>query len=540
MRELVQGAPNQFDLTVRGKPERWTALAWLETYGFKSEGYGWASRTDKYIVGQFSKSMNPKDGYVVSDCEDFRTKQVLEFLILILYPKKPTRVTIIVGNTIFGALLGDQPIDWGLLIYDVVAKMVGLVSKDKPIMVCPYMFHLYKERQVLQSSELATYTLAMEMVKYDCTLEPELEPNPTPSQSGSKRQQPTLTPERKKKRKTSANKQGESSAPPQDPSMDEPSASEVEQNAQSFDNAITWIKMVGENFDALEQIVKDVAEVLEIANLRDFDRALGTILRPRDLADRDTRIRELQNKRAILNAQIAQKESDWVVANQKTGEALNLLTQFQSYVGQPGEIVTKARIFDETVAKGLPVTRSKVINIVVDYSAKMEALLLGMQKLMADIHTTALPTGSIDLTDFPKISATEILQDLSTSTKDCRSKTASPSLPADPGSDARMRPTDKPPLLEAPPMDPSLPSDPAPLNPPPPSPAPPKVPPTLPPSSLSRPKVVVRPPLFPSPQVTTPPPLPNPAAPIKRNLPFSQGSGRRNKNQPPPRFSHFL
>ena len=74
MRELVEGAPNQFDHTVRCRPEKWTALVWRETYGFKPEGYGWASRTDKYIVGQFSKSVNPKDGYAVSDCEDFRAK----------------------------------------------------------------------------------------------------------------------------------------------------------------------------------------------------------------------------------------------------------------------------------------------------------------------------------------------------------------------------------------------------------------------------------------------------------------------------------
>ena len=53
-------------------------------------------------------------------------------------------------------------------------------------------------------------------------------------------------------------------------------------------------------------------------------------------------------------------------ANQKTGEALSLLTQFQLYAGQPVEIVTKARIFDETMAKGLSVTGSKVINIVID------------------------------------------------------------------------------------------------------------------------------------------------------------------------------
>ena len=116
VRELVEGAPNQFDHTVRCKPEKWTTLVWKETYGFKPEGYGWASRTDKYIVGQFSKSVNPKDGYAVSDCDDFRAKQVLEFLISILYPEKSTRVTVTVGNTVFRALSRDRPVDGALLI----------------------------------------------------------------------------------------------------------------------------------------------------------------------------------------------------------------------------------------------------------------------------------------------------------------------------------------------------------------------------------------------------------------------------------------
>ena len=61
VRELVEGAPNQFNHTVRCRPEKWTALVWRETYEFKPEGYGWASRTNKYIVGQFSKSVNSKD-----------------------------------------------------------------------------------------------------------------------------------------------------------------------------------------------------------------------------------------------------------------------------------------------------------------------------------------------------------------------------------------------------------------------------------------------------------------------------------------------
>ena len=111
VRELVKRAPNQFDHIIRCKPEKWTALVWREAYGFKPEAYGWASRTDKYIVGQFSKSVNPKDGYTVSDCEVFCAKQVLEFLISILYSEKPTRVTVTVENTVFGALMGDRPVD---------------------------------------------------------------------------------------------------------------------------------------------------------------------------------------------------------------------------------------------------------------------------------------------------------------------------------------------------------------------------------------------------------------------------------------------
>ena len=115
----------------------------------------------------------------------------------------------------------------------MVARMVGLVSKGKPTIFCPYMFHLYKEHQVLRSLELATYTLTMEMVKYDCTPEPEPEPDPTPSQSRSKPPQPTPTLERRKKRKTSANKRGESLAPPRNPNMDKPSLSEVERNVHA-------------------------------------------------------------------------------------------------------------------------------------------------------------------------------------------------------------------------------------------------------------------------------------------------------------------
>ena len=104
-------------------------------------------------------------------------------------------------------------------------------------------------------------------------------------------------------------------APPWDQNSDEPTTSEVEQNAHAFNNAITWIETARENFDALGQIFKDVAEALEITDLRDLDKVLDIIPRPRDLAEQDAWIRELQKERAILNARIAWKEAEWALAN---------------------------------------------------------------------------------------------------------------------------------------------------------------------------------------------------------------------------------
>ena len=66
------------------------AIKWRETYRFKPEGYGLVSMTDKYIISQFRNPINPKDGFAMGDCKDIWAKQVLEFLILILYPEKST------------------------------------------------------------------------------------------------------------------------------------------------------------------------------------------------------------------------------------------------------------------------------------------------------------------------------------------------------------------------------------------------------------------------------------------------------------------
>ena len=173
VRELTTGAPNQYKGTVRAQPETWDAEKWREAYGFSARGEGFASQTDRFIGGKFQNAANPKDGFTIADCKDSKAKRVLEFLIPILYSEKPTRVMVTVGNTIFGALLGERKVDWGIVLQAVVAKLVEGARKLKAIPIGPYLFHLYMGQDILNREELVAYEIGLDLLKYDCTPEPD-------------------------------------------------------------------------------------------------------------------------------------------------------------------------------------------------------------------------------------------------------------------------------------------------------------------------------------------------------------------------------
>ena len=190
VRELIVGAPNQYKGTVRARPEIWEAGRWRKAYGFSAGGEGFASRTDKFIGGKFRNAANPKDGFAIADCEDSRAKRVLEFLIPILYPEKPTWVTVTVGNTIFGSLLGERKVDWGILFQAVVAKLVDGVRKFKATPIGPYLFHLYVGQELLNGEEMVAYKIGRDLLKYDCT--PDSDPDQ--GQDSPTRSDPTPSP----------------------------------------------------------------------------------------------------------------------------------------------------------------------------------------------------------------------------------------------------------------------------------------------------------------------------------------------------------
>ena len=80
-------------------------------YRFLSSRAGLANRMDTFVDGKFAHMVDLKDEYPIRDCRDTQNRQLLEFIVPIIHPNKPTRVTITIENTIFGALDGGWPVD---------------------------------------------------------------------------------------------------------------------------------------------------------------------------------------------------------------------------------------------------------------------------------------------------------------------------------------------------------------------------------------------------------------------------------------------
>ena len=69
------------------------------------------TRGENFAEDKFANPLHPKNGYPLPECKDPRARRMLEFVVPILYPKKPARVTVTVGNTIFGAYTGKREVD---------------------------------------------------------------------------------------------------------------------------------------------------------------------------------------------------------------------------------------------------------------------------------------------------------------------------------------------------------------------------------------------------------------------------------------------
>jgi hypothetical protein len=87
---------------------------------------------------------------------DPRHRRMLAFLASIVYPEKPNRITVTLGNTIFGALIGGRKVNWAKIITNLVIQLASRVGKSRASPICPFLYHLYERKKLLKPEKEKT------------------------------------------------------------------------------------------------------------------------------------------------------------------------------------------------------------------------------------------------------------------------------------------------------------------------------------------------------------------------------------------------
>ena len=423
---LLPECPNVFDTTVRDPPQLWTADLWRQTYRFPRGGSQLSNQTEGHHEGRFMHQVDPKDGYSVSDCRVDRHRRLLEFMIPIVHSYKPTLVTITIGNTIFGVLDGGREVDWREVFRDMVQRLAKGVGKPKPTPICPFLFHLYEGQGLLTADEDLDYRTAKEMAGYRITPDLDSQPEsgedePTPALAPSPRPGPSRTPNKRRRftyRAPSGSppvwSKGPSSPVPLEPQPRERQLyTRPEEGPEwvdkPFANIARGFRQARDQYESMEQVLDQIGSELGVSP-EEIIPTIRMLPKAQEVDGLRIRIASLISKNSRLETQVADRnrraeavEAQTLVAASQASAAearaaaaevravaaeearafaesestkwYGVSRKFFDSLGFLGDVVTKARIFDQCMKKPEAVSAVKILRMLVDFSARVENLL---------------------------------------------------------------------------------------------------------------------------------------------------------------------
>ena len=120
------------------------------------------------FAGKFKREVYPNEGLHHANCRNPGERRVLEFLMPILNPEKPKRITLTMANTLFGALFEVRLVNWGVLIH-IISRAIPYIGK-KPSYLSPYILHLYQHYECATIDKEDLLTIATKEVAYKLLL----------------------------------------------------------------------------------------------------------------------------------------------------------------------------------------------------------------------------------------------------------------------------------------------------------------------------------------------------------------------------------
>ena len=140
--------------TIRGKPEKWTSELLAQKWGLSLEGKDLPARkvnlAEKYFEGRPSGG----DGWKLADCRHQELREVLEFLIPLLNPNKPKRVTVQVASAVVDCLINNGNYSWARIFEERIKNQVLKLQSVRVSFLAAYCLNLYQtEEELLTKKE---------------------------------------------------------------------------------------------------------------------------------------------------------------------------------------------------------------------------------------------------------------------------------------------------------------------------------------------------------------------------------------------------
>jgi hypothetical protein len=298
-------------------------------------------------VGKFRGDHDPKDGFHPRNCRNQRERRVIEFIMPILSIEKLKRLNITMANTLFGAMSGVRPVNWGRLTQEYVERNIPIIGR-KPSFLSPYILHLYQHYAMTIAEDEVAYKLGPEVALAESGSEESSEgpaalelalpdpvhvhaPAPVFAHVPETRRPPTLRPQ-------------EEGAPTREQPWRNINPATWEPPEHPFMKAKAEITAFQNEYWRLEHITRGASKALG-------NCSAGNILRELAKKTGQSKVEALENEKAQLTAQVEAMTRELTQKSKEIrrykAEQRVVLGKVRELVGQPGEVVNKAHLYDQ-------------------------------------------------------------------------------------------------------------------------------------------------------------------------------------------------
>jgi len=233
--------------------------------------------------------------------------------------------------------------------------------------LCPYLFHLYKEQQLLTGMEEKTWRAQETLLKYGefgTDKEADSEPGSDPETEGEEDDDVPLPPFKRRKT-TPPHKRGTPSG------RDEPVPEGVPATVRSipeeeetdptdpFDNLITILSNVRADWEVKRRILASIGKLVDAsADNKLVDKVAECITNPDESRKQEAEIFRLQEEVDLLKAKMFAFQEDMTATREMAEEARKVSEQVQATFGETGLAITKAKLFDKKMHEEKKLSRS--------------------------------------------------------------------------------------------------------------------------------------------------------------------------------------